>query len=192
MKLEGIKIGIAITGSFCSFEKAYKGMESLVKEGADIYPMMSAIAYKTDTKFGLSKEWNEKFEKLTGKEILNTIEGVEPIGPTGYLDIIVVAPCTGNTIAKMANGITDTSVTMACKAHLRNEKPVVVAMSTNDGLGATAKNLATLLNKKNVYFVPFKQDDPAKKPNSLACDFELIKDTVIMALEGKQIQPVIL
>ncbi len=192
MSLKGLKVGIAITGSFCSFEKVYDMMKELVLQGADLYPIMSGIAYNTDTKFGLSKDWNEKFSKLTGKEIVYTIEGAEPIGPTGYLDIIVVAPCTGNTIAKMANGITDTSVTMACKAHLRNLKPVVIAMSTNDGLGATAKNLGTLLNKKNIYFVPFKQDDWVKKTSSLACDFQLVGKTIEKALKGEQIQPVLL
>lgn len=192
MSLEGVKIGVAITGSFCSFEKTYKAMEDLVKQGADLYPIMSATAYKTDTKFGLSKDWNEKFMNLTGKSIVNTIEGAEPIGPTAFLDIIVVMPCTGNTIAKIANGITDTSVTMACKAHVRNLKPIVVAMATNDGLGSTLRNLATLLNKKDIFFVPFGQDDWVKKSNSLVCDFELIGDTVEMALKDKQIQPVLL
>lgn len=192
MSLKGLKIGIGITGSFCSFEKAYAVMEALVKKGADLYPMMSTIAYNTDTKFGLSKDWNEKFEALTGKKIVNTIEGAEPIGPTAFLDIIVVVPCTGNTMAKMANAITDTPVTMACKAHLRNKKPVVIAMATNDGLGAALKNVATLLNSKNIYFVPFGQDDWVKKPNSLVCDFELIDKTIEMALKGDQIQPVLL
>lgn len=192
MTLKGLKIGLAITGSFCCFEKVYNVMEDLVAQGADLYPIMTATAHDTDTKFGLSKDWNEKFASLTGKEIVTTIEGAEPIGPTGFLDIMLVAPCTGNTIAKMANGITDTSVTMACKAHIRNLKPIVIAMATNDGLGATAKNLGVLLNKKDVYFVPFTQDDWVKKTNSLVCDFKLIGETIEMALKGEQIQPLLL
>lgn len=192
MTLEGVRIGVAITGSFCSFEKAYKVMEDLVNQGADLYPIMSTTAYNTDTKFGLSKDWNKKFTHITGKPIVNTIEGAEPIGPTGFLDIIVVVPCTGNTIAKMANGITDTPVTMACKAHLRNKKPVVIAMATNDGLSGTLGNLATLLNRKKIFFVPFGQDDAVKKPNSLVCNFELVEKTIEMALKDEQIQTVLL
>lgn len=192
MSLMGLKIGIGITGSFCSFEKVYSVLQELNDQGADLYPIMSFAANSNDTKFGLAEDWNKKFMNLTGKPLVNTIAGAEPIGPTAFLDIMVVAPCTGNTMARMANGITDTPVTMACKAHLRNGKPVVIAMATNDGLGATARNLATLLNSKNIYFVPFGQDNAEKKPNSLVCDFDLIGPTVEMALKGKQLQPILL
>ena len=192
MSLIGLKIGIGITGSFCSFEKVYSVLQDLNDQGADLYPIMSFAANSNDTKFGLAEDWNKKFMELTGKPLVNTIAGAEPIGPTAFLDIMVVAPCTGNTMARMANGITDTPVTMACKAHLRNGKPVVIAMATNDGLGASARNIATLLNSKNIYFVPFGQDNSVKKPNSLVCDFDLIGPAVEHALKGKQLQPILL
>ena len=192
MSLIGLKIGIGITGSFCSFEKVYSVMQDLNDQGADLYPIMSFAANGNDTKFGLAADWNKKFMDLTGKPLVNTIAGAEPIGPTAFLDIMVVAPCTGNTMARMANGITDTPVTMACKAHLRNGKPVVIAMATNDGLGASIRNIATLLNSKNIYFVPFGQDNAIKKPNSLVCDFDLIGPAVEQALKGKQLQPILL
>lgn len=192
MSLEGLKIGVAITGSHCSFEEVYNVLLGLKEQGADLYPIVSPVAYITDTRFGLAEEWNEKFTDLAGKPLVSTIAGAELIGPIALLDIMVVAPCTGNTIGKMANGITDTSVTMACKAHLKNGKPVVIAMATNDGLGATLRNLATLINSKNIYFVPFGQDNPVEKPNSLICNFELIGATIEMALQGKQLQPILL
>lgn len=144
MLLNGIKVGIAITGSFCTFETILVEIERLVNEGADVYPIMSYNANDFDTRFGLAEEWKEKIIKVTGKEIIATIQDAEPIGPKGYLDILVIAPCTGNTIAKLANAITDTPVSMAWKAHLRNNKPVVVAISTNDGLSGNAKNLGIL------------------------------------------------
>lgn len=192
MTLEGLKIGIGVTGSHCSFEQVYNVLLRLKDQGADLYPIMSFAASSNDSRFGLAADWNKKFMDLTGKPIVNTIADAEPIGPTAFLDIMVVAPCTGNTVARMANGITDTPVTMACKAHLRNGKPVVIAMATNDGLGANLKNVATLLNSKNIYFVPFGQDNAIKKPNSLVCNFDLIPQTVEKALEGKQLQPVLL
>lgn len=192
MSLRGLKIGIAITGSHCSFEEVYNVLLGLKEQGADLYPIVSPVAYITDTRFGLAEDWNKKFTDLTGKPLVSTISEAEHIGPTALLDIMVVAPCTGNTIGKMANGITDTSVTMACKAHLRNGKPVVIAMATNDGLGATLRNLAILINSKNIYFVPFGQDNPVQKPNSLICNFELTGETIQMALQGKQLQPILL
>ncbi|MEY8416786.1 dipicolinate synthase subunit B [Tissierella praeacuta DSM 18095] len=191
MLLNGIKVGIAITGSFCTFETILVEIERLVNEGADVYPIMSYNANDFDTRFGLAEEWKEKIIKVTGKEIIATIQDAEPIGPKGYLDILVIAPCTGNTIAKLANAITDTPVSMAWKAHLRNNKPVVVAISTNDGLSGNAKNLGILLDKKNVYFVPFGQDDPSKKANSLIAHYDKIVPTIIEALQGKQIQPLL-
>lgn len=191
MLLDGVKVGIAITGSFCTFETILIEIERLAAEGADVYPIMSYNANEFDTRFGLSEEWKEKIKKATGKEIIATIQDAEPIGPKGYLDILVVAPCTGNTLAKLANAITDTPVSMAWKAHLRNNKPVVVAISTNDGLSGSAKNLGILLDKKNVYFVPFGQDDPFKKANSLIAHYDMIVPTIIEALQGKQIQPLL-
>lgn len=192
MLLKGVKVGIAITGSFCTFETILVEIKRLVDEGADVYPIMSFNASNFDTRFGKANEWKDKIREATGKEIISTIQDAESIGPKAYLDILVVAPCTGNTLAKLANAITDTPVCMAWKAHLRNNKPVVLSISTNDGLGANAKNLGILLNMKNVYFVPFGQDDAVKKCNSLIADYEMIIPTVLSALEGKQIQPLLI
>lgn len=191
MLLNGIKVGVAITGSFCTFDTILVEIQRLVDEGADVYPIMSYNAYSFDTRFGLAEEWKERIRKATGKEIISTIQDAESIGPKAYLDIIVVAPCTGNTLAKLANAITDTPVCMAYKAHLRNNKPVVIAISTNDGLGANAKSIALLLDKKHVYFVPFGQDDAIKKCNSLIAHYDMIVPTVVEALKGKQIQPLL-
>lgn len=191
MLLNGIKVGVAITGSFCTFDTILVEIQRLVDEGADVYPIMSYNAYNFDTRFGLAEEWKERIRKATGKEIISTIQDAESIGPKAYLDIIVVAPCTGNTLAKLANAITDTPVCMAYKAHLRNNKPVVIAISTNDGLGANAKSIALLLDKKHVYFVPFGQDDAIKKCNSLIAHYDMIVPTVVEALKGKQIQPLL-
>lgn len=191
MLLEGIKVGIAITGSFCTFDTVMAEIKRLVEEGAEVYPIMSYNASSLDTKFGLAKDWIEKIETATGNRIISTIQDAEPIGPTGFLDVLVIAPCTGNTLAKIANGITDTPVCMAYKAHLRNGKPVVIAISTNDALGANAKNLGLLLDKKNVYFVPFSQDDPIKKPTSIIAHYDMIIPTILEALKGKQIQPIL-
>lgn len=191
MLLNDIKIGFAFTGSFCTFAKVMPELGRLVSEGADIMPIISESVDKFDTKFGKAEEWKSQIEGITGKTIVKTIVEAEPIGPKSLLDILVIAPCTGNTLGKLANGITDTPVTMAAKAHLRNGKPLVLAISTNDGLGANAKNLGLLLNTKNVYFVPFGQDDPFKKCNSLLANNELILPTVIEALKGKQLQPIL-
>lgn len=192
MLLKELKVGIAITGSFCTFETILVEIKRLVDEGADVYPIMSFNASNFDTRFGKANDWKDKIREVTGKEIISTIQDAESIGPKAYLDILVVAPCTGNTLAKLANAITDTPVSMAWKAHLRNNKPVVLGISTNDGLGANAKNLGILLNMKNVYFVPFGQDDAIKKCNSLIADYEMIIPTVLSALEGKQIQPLLI
>ena len=191
MLLEGVKVGIGITGSFCTFDTVLNEIKRLVDEGADVYPIMSYNASSLDTKFGLAEDWIEKIEEVTGNRIISTIQDAEPIGPTSYLDILVIAPCTGNTLAKIANGITDTPVCMAYKAHLRNGKPVVIAISTNDGLGANGKNLGLLLDKKNVYFVPFSQDDPIKKPTSIIAHYDMIIPTILEALKGRQIQPIL-
>ena len=192
MLLEGVKVGIAITGSFCTFDTILIEIKRLVDEGADVYPIVSFNVDNFDTRFGTAKEWKDRIEEATGKEIISTIQGAESIGPKAYLDIVVVAPCTGNTLAKLANAITDTPVSMAWKAHLRNNKPVVLGISTNDGLGANAKNIGLLLNMKNVYFVPFGQDDPIKKYNSLIADYTMIVPTIEKALKGQQIQPLLI
>lgn len=192
MNLKDLKIGIALTGSSCNFEKVFSVIEKLSEKGADLYPIISPAAATFDTRFGKAEEWKEKLKKITGKELITTIVEAEPVGPKLNLDVIVVAPCTGNTLAKLANAITDTSVTMACKAHLRNERPVVLAFATNDALGGNAKNIGMLLNIKNIYFVPFGQDDAHKKPKSMIANFELIEETIEAALKGKQIQPILL
>ncbi len=191
MLLEGKKIGFALTGSFCTFDKVIPQIEKLVAEGAEIYPIFSETAANYDTRFGRAQNFKTRIEGICGKKAISSIIDAEPIGPGGFLDIIVVAPCTGNTLAKIANAITDTPVTMAVKANLRNQKPVLIAISTNDGLGANAKNLGILLNTKNIYFVPFGQDDPIKKCNSLVAKFDMILPAVVEALKGKQIQPVL-
>lgn len=191
MLLKNVKVGFAFTGSFCTFAKVMPELERLVAEGAEIIPIISEAVDKFDTRFGKAEEWKSRIEGITGKKLIKTIVEAEPIGPKGLLDILVIAPCTGNTLGKLANGITDTTVTMAAKAHLRNGKPIVIAMSTNDGLGANARNFAYLLNVKNVYFVPFFQDDPIKKCNSLLANNELIIPTILEAINGKQLQPIL-
>ena len=183
-----LRVGLALCGSYCTYDKI---MESVSRLGEiyDLTPIMSETASKTDSRFGKAENFISRLEELTGKPVITSIVDVEPIGPQQLLDALVIAPCTGNTIAKIARGITDSCVTMACKAHLRNERPVVLAISTNDGLSGNAANIGILLGRKNIYFVPFYQDDPKKKPNSLTADFEQIEATVEAALEGKQLQP---
>lgn len=192
MKLKNKKIGFAITGSHCTLAGVVKEIEALIQEGAEIYPILSPAVSQTDTRFGSAKEWMEKLEIMTGHKPITTIVEAEPIGPKKIIDILIVAPCTGNTLAKLANGITDTPVLMAAKAHLRNQRPVVIAVTTNDGLGANAKNLGTVLNMKNIFLVPFGQDNPTEKTNSLTAHFQLLTETVVLALKGKQIQPLLL
>lgn len=190
--MEGITLGYAFCGSFCTISKSLEALRQLAKNNIKIIPIMSEIVYKTDTRFGKADDIKRQVEEICGNKIIHTIDGAEPIGPKNLLDIIVVSPATGNTLAKCALGVTDTSVTMAVKAHLRNNKPVVFAIATNDALGASAKNIGLLHNTKNVYFVPYNQDDPTDKNNSLVCDFGLVEATVKDALKGKQIEPVIL
>jgi dipicolinate synthase subunit B len=192
MLLNGIKVGIALTGSFCTIGKVIPEIEKLVLEGADVYPAISEVVDKFDTRFGKAEDWKGKLKNITGKDIISSIVEAEPIGPKAFLDVLVVAPCTGNTLSKIANAVTDTTVTMACKAHLRNQKALVIGISTNDGLSANAKNLGLLLNMRNIYFVPFGQDDPVKKCNSLVADMGKLIPTIKLALEGIQIQPVLL
>ncbi|MDI6870054.1 MAG: dipicolinate synthase subunit B [Bacillota bacterium] len=192
MGLAGKRIGLALTGSHCTLGGVLKQVGRLVEAGADVIPILSPAVARETTRFGTPDEWREKLFQLTGKRPLETVPEVEPIGPGRLLDVLVIAPCTGNTLAKLANGITDGPVLMAAKAHLRNGRPVVIALSTNDGLGLNAKNLGLLLNAKNVYFVPFGQDAPFEKRNSLVSRDELLPDTIEAALEGRQLQPVLL
>lgn len=191
MELVGKKIGFGMTGSFCTFSRVLNSAEELLKTGADVVPIMSETAYSTATRFGSAEFFRDRLFGLTGNKIIKSVAEAEPIGPKGYLDLMIVAPCTGNTLAKLASGIADTSVTMAVKAHLRNQKPVLIAVSTNDGLGNAAKNIGVLLNCKNIYFVPFGQDDCEKKPNSLVADMTKIREAAEAALELKQLQPIL-
>ena len=178
-------------GSYCTFDRAVRALERLCAEYADVTPIMSENAYKTNTRFGRAADFNEKIETLCAHKILHTIEAAEPIGPGGVLDVLVIAPCTGNTLSKLASGITDTTVTMAAKAQLRNERPVLIGISTNDALSGSAPALGTLLGRRNVYFVPFYQDDPTGKPTSLVANLEQLNAAVAAALDGRQLQPII-
>ncbi len=191
MDILGKTIGFAITGSFCTFGMVFPKIKELVDKGAKVIPIMSEISYSTDTRFGTAEENIGYLEATTGETVIGKIKDAEPIGPKKLLDVLVVAPCTGNTLAKLANGIADTSVTLAVKSHLRNKRPVVIAVSTNDGLGNNSKNIGALLNMKNIYLVPFRQDDFKEKENSLVADMELIIPTVEAALESRQLQPVV-
>lgn len=191
MSLYGKNIGIALTGSFCTFDKVFKEVENLINENANIYPIFSNNSQVINSRFGNAADFLNKMHYMTGNDPITTIEDAEPIGPKKYLDVLAIVPCTGNTLAKLANGITDTPVLMAAKAHLRNGKPLVISISTNDGLSMNLKNIGLVLNAKNIYFVPFGQDSPKDKPNSLVAHTNLLKDTIEHALEGKQIQPVI-
>ncbi|MFA5758720.1 MAG: dipicolinate synthase subunit B [Clostridia bacterium] len=187
-----IRIGLAITGSFCTYDKILKQIELLTQKEYEILPIFSYSVDQTDTRFFNAKDFKQKITELTGHKPINTISLAEPVGPQNLIDVLAVAPCTGNTLAKIANAITDTPVLMTVKAHLRNNKPLVIGISTNDALGLNLKNLGTLLSTKNVYFVPFCQDDSVKKPNSLIANFDLLESTILEALNGKQIEPVIL
>ena len=192
MELNKIKIGFVLTGSFCTFSKTIPKMKELVKQGAKVIPIMSYNAYNLDTKFGKVQEFIEEIEEITGKEIIHTIQGAEPIGPKKMTDIMVIAPCSGNTMAKLAYDIIDTPAVMAAKSNLRNNRPLVIAASTNNGLSGNAENIGRLLNRKNYYFVPFKQDNPISKPRSIVFEFEYLIRTIKAALDGEQISPILL
>jgi len=192
MELKDRKIGIAFTGSFCTFENAFGQLEELVKEGVDVYPIFSFSSQNTDNRFGKSESFLRRAEEICDKKAITTIAAAEPIGPNGYLDALTILPCTGNTIAKLANGITDTPVLMAAKAHLRNEKPLILSISTNDALSMNLKNVGLLMNIKHIYFVPFGQDDPTKKPNSMIAHTNMLVPTLRKALDHKQLQPVVI
>lgn len=191
MELQGKKIGVAFTGSFCTYERVFIELKNLVQEGAQVQTIFSNVAQSIDSRFGNAEDFVKEAEKITGIAPMLTIAQAEPIGPKGLLDLLVILPCTGNTIAKLANGITDTPVLMAAKAHLRNERPLLLSISTNDALGMNMKNIGLLLNAKHVYFVPFGQDNAEKKPNSMIAHTELLVPAAKAALEGKQYQPVI-
>jgi len=193
VNLEGKKIGFAFTGSFCTFRKTIEQMENLMKiKDIQITPIMSFNSYNLDSKFGKAEEFIEKIENVTNNKIIHSIPDAEPIGPKKMFDILIVAPCSGNTIAKLANDIIDTPVTMAVKSHLRNDRPVVIAISTNNALSGAAENIGKILNRKNYYFVPFKQDNPISKPNSVVFDPTYIQKTLEYALDKEQIQPILL
>ncbi len=185
-------IGFAVCGSFCTFKTIFEEVKKLKKLDYNIIPIMSENSYTLDTRFGDAVYWRSKFKEITGNDIIHTIPKAEPIGPKKLLDALVIAPCTGNTLAKLTWGITDTSVTLAAKAHLRNNRPLIIAPSTNDALANAGKNIGALLNYKNIYFVPYGQDSYSGKPNSMVADFTLIPDTLDYAFKGIQLQPLII
>ena len=186
-----IRLGFAMCGSFCTFKLVLEELERLAKD-YDITPIMSQGAAFTDTRFGKAEDFRRRVAEICGREPITTIADAEPIGPRALLDVLVIEPCTGNTLGKLANGITDTPVTMATKAHLRNGRPLVLAVSTNDALGASARNIGTLMNAKNIFFVPMRQDSPRGKPASLVADFSETAAAIESALEGRQTQPLLL
>ena len=192
MNIEGKRIGFVMTGSFCTFRKTIDELKKIVKLGAKVIPIMSENSYTMNTKFGKAEDFINEVEDITGTKILHTIQEVEPIGPKDMLDILVVAPATGNTMAKLANDIIDNSATMAVKSHLRRERPVVIAISTNNGLSGAGENIGKLLNRKHYYFVPFKQDNPITKPRSIVFDPSYLIKTIEYALDNEQIQPILL
>jgi dipicolinate synthase subunit B len=191
MSLAGKHIGIAFTGSFCTYEKVFQELQKLVETGAIVQTIFSNSAASINSRFGQANDFIQKAHEITGQKPMLTIADAEPIGPKSLLDILVLFPCTGNTIAKLANGITDTPSLMAAKAHMRNNKPVLISISTNDALGMNMKNIGLLLNAKNIYFIPFGQDNPKKKPNSMIAHTELLIPSIEAALEGRQYQPII-
>ncbi len=185
-------IGYALCGSFCTFKDSTEALRCLKDKYGEIVPIMSYNAYSTDTRFGAHAKWNEIIEAICQSKIINTIHDAEPLGPKISLDALVIAPCTGNTLAKLANGITDTPVCMAAKAHLRSDRPLVIALASNDAMSANLGNIAKLLTRKNIYFVPMNQDEPVKKPHSLVADFSMLEETLEGALSGKQIRKLFL
>lgn len=192
MNLHGVKIGFALTGSHCTIGEVLPQIEKLIKAGTQVFPIISPAVNNVSTRFGEAKDIKERLKKITGNRIIKSIVDAEPIGPQKKFDIVVIAPCTGNTLAKLANGIIDTPVLMSAKAQLRNQRPVVLAISTNDGLGLNAKNLGLLLATKNIFIVPFGQDDPLQKPTSLVSRLDLLLPTIEKALKREQIQPILL
>ena len=185
-------IGFALCGSFCTHAKAMGALEDIRARWRNIVPIVSECTAATDTRFGTAHDLMREMERICDRRVISTIRDAEPIGPKQLLDLLIIAPCTGNTLGKLAAGITDTSVTMAAKAHLRNGRPILIALSTNDGLSTSAAGIGELLRRKNIYFVPFGQDDPFLKPTSLVADFSLVPDAALAALEGQQLQPMLL
>lgn len=187
-----MKIGYCFTGSFCTFSRSFKALCELVSIGHDVTPIMSENAYYTDTRFQKAEEFSARVEDLCGKSIIHTIVDAEPFGPKTPLDLLVVAPCTGNTLAKVASGITDTAATMAIKAHLRSDRPTLIALATNDAMSQNLANIAALMSRKSVYFVPMLEDSPIGKPHSLVAEFEVIPRAVESVMKGEQIRPIFL
>lgn len=183
-----MKIGYCLTGSFCTFSKSLDALKAIVAQGHQVTPIMSENSYQTDTRFGTADYFKNELFSITGNDIIHTIAQAEPIGPKKMFDVLAIVPCTGNTLAKLANGITDTAVTMAAKSHLRNARPVVIGVSTNDALGGAAKNIGQLMNYKGYYFLPFSMDDCVNKPKSMVCDFTKALQTIELAASGKEIQ----
>jgi len=190
--MDNRRVGFALTGSFCTMAAGLRALENIRRRWPDTVAILSETAGSTDTRFGRASDLRRQLRDLTGAPVIDAIREAEPIGPKGLLDVLVIAPCTGNTLSKLAAGTADTAVTMAAKAHLRNGRPVVVAVSTNDGLAGAARNIGELLCRKHYYFVPFRQDDPVGKPTSLVADLSLVPDAVAAALEGRQLQPLLL
>lgn len=190
-QLNGLKLGVALCGSFCTFAKALKNLEDLKALGIELYPIMTDAAYGTSTRFGEHTTINAQIEAIAGRKIIHSLKDAEPLGPKNIIDALLIAPCTGNTLAKMTYGITDSPVLLAAKSLMRNGKPIIINLASNDALGTNLKNIGELLNKKSIYFVPLNQDDPVHKPYSLVSDFTLIPETLECALQGIQIQPII-
>ena len=190
--MQKYNIGFALCGSFCTFSQAIEELKKLRSAGHNIYPIMSYNAYSTDTRFGNAQDFCDEIEQICGHHIISSIAQAEPIGPKKLLDILIIEPCTGNTLAKLSSSIADTPVTLAAKSHLRNGRPILIAVSTNDALAGAAKNIGTLLNYKNIYFIPYKQDDPVNKPTSIVADFTKTQEAMEEALKGKQLQPIII
>jgi dipicolinate synthase subunit B len=192
MSWQGKTVGFALTGSHCTFEEVMPQIQRFVDAGARVVPIVSYTILTTDTRFGTSENWQKQLRDITGNEIIASIVDAEPLGPSKLLDVLVIAPCTGNTTSKLANAMTESPVLMAAKAQMRNHRPLVLAISTNDGLGLNAMNISKLLITKNIYFVPFGQDAPTAKPNSLVARMDLIMETCEAALQGKQLQPMVI
>ncbi|MFC4307367.1 dipicolinate synthase subunit B [Cohnella boryungensis] len=192
MNWQGITVGYALSGSHCTLEEILPQIQRFVDAGAKVVPIVSSTIMTTDTRFGTSSHWQQSLRQITGNEIISSIVDAEPLGPSKLLDVLTIAPCTGNTTSKLANAMTDGPVLMAAKAQMRNQRPLVLAISTNDGLGLNAANIAKLLIMKNVYFVPFGQDNPVAKPNSLVARMDLVMETCEAALQGKQLQPLLI
>ena len=190
--LEDKTVGFAVCGSFCTHAKAMEALEQVKARFARVVPIVSEAAADTDTRFGTAHDLMREMERICDRRVISDIKAAEPIGPQKLLDLLIIAPCTGNTLGKLAAGVTDTSVTMAAKAHLRNGRPLLLALSTNDGLAASAASIGALLPRKYIYFVPFGQDDFEKKPTSLVADFSQVADAAAAALEGRQLQPLLL